>query len=469
MPHSKSISTFTRVSSVFVMVFAVLFASTFFIYRNIWMGIYHTVELSPVDMTPENLAQLVVIRHICLGIYSSLATHLGCRIMLAWSVIVKGGAMNKHLDVIYILFICYGFLSMSNYYSLTGGTLFITDAMGVMSTEVIWSDWVCTVPLFMYSLEAIHPSGTSWLSRNLPSLLSLGSIIMLFMTTLKLSAFMHNILFIGSCITMFICVCMFQLSATMAYFEKAYHHTIDLNNLTVEDAFRVAVFYKFVFSTFTAIIFILFPLLYVWKVLDYIDNLWYLICLDALNVGTKGLFLTILTSLNLDVLSPGSVDLLIEKKSNEKAREHLLRYIFHEIRVPLNTIVIGLNVFRDGSYGVDNEEFHYCNETMIDATSQMSQTLNDVISFKKIEEGRLDLEPIYFDPIEMVYETYGLFRLQFERHNLTAVMHFADNLPSTILGDKYRLQHVLGNFLSNSVKFSDQGSDVLIEVAFETR
>ena len=41
-------------------------------------------------------------------------------------------------------------------------------------------------------------------------------------------------------------------------------------------------------------------------------------------------------------------------------------------------------------------------------------------------------------------------------------------MPERLLGDRYRIEHVIGNFVSNAIKFSpDYGSDVVVDVSVE--
>lgn len=42
-------------------------------------------------------------------------------------------------------------------------------------------------------------------------------------------------------------------------------------------------------------------------------------------------------------------------------------------------------------------------------------------------------------------------------------------LPVLIYGDQFRLEHVLSNFVSNSIKFSPEGSNVIVSISYKTR
>jgi signal transduction histidine kinase len=44
-----------------------------------------------------------------------------------------------------------------------------------------------------------------------------------------------------------------------------------------------------------------------------------------------------------------------------------------------------------------------------------------------------------------------------------------NDVPEVMIGDMYRLVHVLGNFLSNAIKFSDENSRIDIVVSFGSK
>ena len=65
------------------------------------------------------------------------------------------------------------------------------------------------------------------------------------------------------------------------------------------------------------------------------------------------------------------------------------RYVLHEVRVPLDSISMGLNLLEEEGDGNGSGETI---PMMNKAVSFMTDTLNDVLSIQKIEEGKLELE-----------------------------------------------------------------------------
>jgi CheY-like chemotaxis protein len=95
----------------------------------------------------------------------------------------------------------------------------------------------------------------------------------------------------------------------------------------------------------------------------------------------------------------------------------------------------------------------------------MLALLNDILDFKKLESGKLVLDPHPFDP-------KALIRSLADVHGKAAAAKGLDfklveeGLPGTIEGDATRIRQILANLLSNAVKFTHAGA-VELSARFE--
>lgn len=94
----------------------------------------------------------------------------------------------------------------------------------------------------------------------------------------------------------------------------------------------------------------------------------------------------------------------------------------------------------------------------------MSETLDDILSLQKIEEGKFDLN---LSPVSiriLVQKLESLFKGGLSSKGLTLQSHVARDFPVYFLGDRNRLEHVAANFLSNAIKFSKENTLISISV-----
>ena len=122
----------------------------------------------------------------------------------------------------------------------------------------------------------------------------------------------------------------------------------------------------------------------------------------------KMAYFQIIGDSHVEILDPNKFLLIEERKKSDESRMTLFRYVFHEIRVPLNAVSLGLQILSENKQLMHSDEDTV--STMQDSTVFMSQTLNDVISLQKLEQGTLKIEHQLFDPRVLIDLVLGNFR-----------------------------------------------------------
>ena len=97
----------------------------------------------------------------------------------------------------------------------------------------------------------------------------------------------------------------------------------------------------------------------------------------------------------------------------------------------------------------------------------MSDTLEDVLSMQKIEEGKLKLDFSPFLVEEAVTKVLSSFYSAAVIKNLTLLKDIPENVPKCVMGDKIRVEQVMGNLLSNAIKFSPENKTILLSITAE--
>jgi signal transduction histidine kinase len=143
-------------------------------------------------------------------------------------------------------------------------------------------------------------------------------------------------------------------------------------------------------------------------------------------------------------------------------KSRFLATMSHEIRTPMNAI-IGFSqlLLRPGK-----GELSLAQRSMIDKIfnngKHLLELLNDVLDLSKIEAGRMELKPDWFDLAQAVQMTVDELRSLAEQKHLP--IHVQIELSDLqVYNDAHRLRQVLVNLLSNAIKFTDEGG-VSIEV-----
>lgn len=101
---------------------------------------------------------------------------------------------------------------------------------------------------------------------------------------------------------------------------------------------------------------------------------------------------------------------------------------------------------------------------MRSASEFMSDTLDNVLSLQKIEEGKFELELISFSFQQIILRVFATFRGAVLKKNISLSYIILPSVPLRVIGDVHRIEHVISNLLSNAIKFSPEGESVRVEI-----
>ncbi|KAH7346267.1 two-component sensor protein histidine protein kinase [Rhexocercosporidium sp. MPI-PUGE-AT-0058] len=141
-----------------------------------------------------------------------------------------------------------------------------------------------------------------------------------------------------------------------------------------------------------------------------------------------------------------------------RAKSTFLANISHELRTPLNGVIGNSELLL-----MDNQlqEHHAEMADSIRVSANLLLSLiNDILDFSKIEAHQMQLHLTSFYVHEMVQEMVRSIPAARKQLKAPAVKIIQDfNLPTSLVyGDPVRLHQILGNLVSNSLKFTKKGS-----------
>jgi PAS domain S-box-containing protein len=147
-----------------------------------------------------------------------------------------------------------------------------------------------------------------------------------------------------------------------------------------------------------------------------------------------------------------------EAETASRLKGEFLANMSHEIRTPMNA-VLGMTSLAL-TVEVSEEVREYLRMAQ-DAANQLLTLLNDVLDYSKIEAGKLALEKIEFSPREVLKRTARMLALKAHEKGLELIYAVDQDVPSVLVGDSYRLQQLLVNFIGNAIKFTEEGEIVI--------
>lgn len=144
-----------------------------------------------------------------------------------------------------------------------------------------------------------------------------------------------------------------------------------------------------------------------------------------------------------------------------QAKNLFLANMSHEIRTPLNSI-LGYSQLLNRDSGFTDKQLKSLN-IIEESGNHLLGLLNDILDISKIEAGKMVLNTINFDLLELLQGVAHIFQ---ERCiDKTLVWHENIDLPGQIIvhSDPHKLKQILINLLGNAIKFTDKG-DISLSV-----
>ena len=148
-----------------------------------------------------------------------------------------------------------------------------------------------------------------------------------------------------------------------------------------------------------------------------------------------------------------------------RSKDEFLANMSHEIRTPMNG-VLGMAELLAGT-DLDKRQRRYV-DSMRTAAETMMQIINDILDDSKIEAGKMDLIRETFDVREFAEQVGQLFAGRAESKKLELICRVEPTVPTSVIGDVLRLRQVLGNLMSNAVKYTERG-EVQIRIGLDAQ
>ncbi|MEQ8972842.1 MAG: ATP-binding protein [Coleofasciculus sp. C1-SOL-03] len=149
-----------------------------------------------------------------------------------------------------------------------------------------------------------------------------------------------------------------------------------------------------------------------------------------------------------------------EAEAANRAKSAFLASMSHELRTPLNGILGLSELLREDAEDLGYTDFVSDLQQIYDSGLHLLNLITDILDISKIEAGKMSLYLESFDISTLIVEVQKTVQTLIKKKNNTLEVHCTASL-GTMHADRTKVKQLLLNLISNSAKFTENGTIVL--------
>lgn len=169
-----------------------------------------------------------------------------------------------------------------------------------------------------------------------------------------------------------------------------------------------------------------------------------------------------------DIGTTGTIVVLqdvTEQEELEQSRREFVANVSHELRTPLTTIRSYLEALEDGALE-DPELAGRFVGVARNETERMIRLVTDLLSLSRLDSRQATMQWEWTDVREMLDEVADRFAFQLEQRDISIQVQVDQGIPSACL-DRDKIDQVLDNLVSNSIKYTADGGNIVLGAAMK--
>lgn len=150
-------------------------------------------------------------------------------------------------------------------------------------------------------------------------------------------------------------------------------------------------------------------------------------------------------------------------KELDFAKTNFIATVFHELKTPISSIKMSLQLLENEATGIINEEQKHLVESIKEDSNRLLKITGELLELSQVETGNIQLNIEKSNPYEIVHYATEAVKMQAEQKQIEVLVEADENL-SDIKADSEKTAWVLINFLTNAIRYSSEQSTITVKL-----
>lgn len=153
-------------------------------------------------------------------------------------------------------------------------------------------------------------------------------------------------------------------------------------------------------------------------------------------------------------------------KELDFAKTNFIATVSHELKTPIASIKMSLQLLENERTGAINEEQKHLVDSIKEDSERLLKITGELLELSQVETGNIQLNIEKSNPYDIAQYATEAVKIQAEQKQIELVIQADENLPS-IKADSEKTVWVLINFLTNAIRYSSEKSTITIQLKSE--
>lgn len=155
-------------------------------------------------------------------------------------------------------------------------------------------------------------------------------------------------------------------------------------------------------------------------------------------------------------------------KELDSAKTNFIATVSHELKTPISSIKMSLQLLQSPSIGAINGEQAQLIESIREDSERLLKITGELLNMSQVETGNIQLNIQTAQPEAIWHYALDAVRFQAEQKKIALAAHIEPGLPA-VRADLEKTAWVLINFLTNAIRYSGEDSEIAISLASSER